>query len=417
MARDLGDVKLILLLWIGGGLLSLIGAMCYSELGAFLPKVGGEYVYIQKAYGSFFGFLSGWASFTIGFGAGIAAGSVSFASYFLQLVPFDYVPDVLITIVALGLVWVLTAVHIAGVGPGGILQQLLTLIKIGSISGLIVAAFSLGNGSGEYFMVATPTPLPSWGTIFISLIFVTYAYSGWNAAGYIAGEMINPGRNIPWVMIGGTLFVGVLYFMLNLVYFYALPVKVLGTPPVLPVAEKASVALFGPVAASIVTVILCISIAGAVSAMVWIGPRVYYAMAKDGVFPSILAQLRSNGGAPTKATLLQSLWASLLIVTGTFEQLVIYSGIVIAIFSSLAVGAVMVLRWRCPHLPRPYAVPMYPLLPSLYVAVSACIIVFTFVERTAESLWAVATVLVGVPLYVFWRAKANKRRQVGFMNS
>jgi len=417
LARDLGDAKWILLLWIAGGLLALIGAMCYSELGALLPHVGGEYVYIQKAYGSFLGFLSGWASFTIGFGAGVAAGSISFASYLLQLVPFDHVPTLLIKFVALGLVWVLTAVHRAGVGPGGILQQILTLIKIGSIVGLIVAAFSLGNGTGEYFTLETHTPSPSWGTIVISMIFVSYAYSGWNAAGYIAGEMINPCRNIPRAMIGGTLVVCGLYFLLNLVYVYALPVHVLGTPPVLPVAEKASVALFGPVAAGVVTVILCISMAGAVSAMVWIGPRVYYAMAKDGVFPGIFAQLRSNGGAPTKAILLQSLWASFLIVTGTFEQLVIYSGIIIAIFSSLAVGAVMILRWSRPNLPRPYSVPVYPLLPGLYVAASACMVVYTFVERTAESLWAVATVLVGVPLYVFWRAKANKRRQVGFMNS
>jgi len=402
MARDLGDPGLILLLWLIGALLALAGATSYSELGAALPEAGGEYVYLRRAYGPFVGFLSGWTSFTIGFSAAIAAGAMSFASYFLQVFLPAGNPGVVSKVLALGLVWVLTGFHVAGVGPGGFLQRFLTVLKVGSILLLVVGALAFGNGSWEHLRATDPSLAPSFGTLFVSLIFVTYAYSGWNAAGYIAGEITNPGRNIPRSMIWGTLFVGFVYVALNMVYFYALPVAALAQAPVLPVAEKVSVAMFGPAAARLIAIMLCLSIAGSASAMVWAGPRVYYAMARDGVFPALFCQIRGGSGAPGKAIVIQSLWVTLLILSGTFEQLVIYSGLALNVFSALAVGAVIVLRRQSPDLARPYRVPLYPLVPLLYVAVSVLIVTYTVIERPTESLLAVAMVLVGAPLYLFW---------------
>ena len=405
MARDLGDPALILWLWLFGAGITLAGSLSYSELGAALPQAGGEYVYLRQAYGPFPAFLSGWASFTVGFSAAIAAGAMSFAAYAWQLFPHSGEAGNAGTVLALALLWLLTGVHLAGVGAGGVVQRLLTLAKVGAIVLLVAGAFSVGQGSWEHVTELGATPGPSPGTIVASLLFVFFAYSGWNAAGYIAGEIADPGRAIPRAMFWGTLFIGCVYLLLNLVYLYALPVSLLAQAPLLPVAEKAAGALFGPPAARFVTVTLCISIAAAVSAMVWAGPRVYYAMAKDGALPSWFAERWGRGQAPGQAILLQSLWATLLILSGTFEQLVIYSGFVLIGFSALAVSCVFVLRRRQPDLPRPYRVPFYPLLPGFFVLTALIILGYGMLQRPTEAAWAAGTLLAGVPFYWLGRSR------------
>lgn len=408
MARDLGEGWLILWCWVIGGAVALTGALCYSELGAAVPVAGGEYAYLRLAYGPLLGFLSGWASFTVGFGAAIAAGAESFAAYALRVLPVEDTNRLGEAWLAVGLVWVLTGVHAAGVGPGSLLQQTLTVLKVTAIGALIVAAFAWGEGDWAHVGQTVPGVSPRLGTVVVSLIFVSYAFSGWNAAAYIAGEIVAPARTIPRVMIGGTLLVGGVYLALNAVYLFALPVAALGDAPVLPVAEKASLALFGPAAARWITLILCVSIAGTVSAMIWAGPRVYFAMARDGVFPASLATLAGKGGAPQRSIVLQSGWATVLILSGTFEQLVIYSGVVLGIFTALAIGSVIVLRCRRPDLDRPYRVPLYPVLPGLYLLWSVVLVGYVLWERPTESLLGVATVLSGAPLYWIW-TRAGRR--------
>ena len=401
LARDLGDARTILALWLIGALLALAGAMCYSELGAAFPQVGGDYVYLRQAYGPALGFLSGWASFTVGFGAAIAAAAVSFAAYLLQLA-LGAEPSLLVKALAVGLVWTLTLFHLGGVGPGGRLQRVLTVSKVGTILALVVGAILVGHGDWAHLTGGSQGGTRTIGASAVGLVFVMYAYSGWNVAGYIAGEIADPARSLPRTMIGGTLFVGAVYLALNLVYFYALPVAALAEAPLLPVVEKAALALFGSAGAGVIVVMLCVSIAAAASAMIWAGPRVCYAMARDGLFPRFLAALGMKGGAPSRAILLQSGWATVLILSGTFEQLVIYSGLVLTVFSAFTVGGVIVLRRRQPDLPRPYRVPLYPLLPCAYVAASVLIVGYTAIERPTEAVWAGATVLSGLPLY-FWQ--------------
>ena len=403
MARDLGDPWLILLVWGAGALLALMGAMCYSELGAAFPFVGGDYVYLREAYHPFFAFLSGWASFTVGFGAAIAAGAMGFASYVVQLAPTEPYSTFPIKGFALALIWSLTAVHVTGVGPGGFLQQLFTVLKVGAILLLIVGAFTVGHGDWQHLVLPTGKPDVGLGTLVVSFIFVTYAYSGWNAAGYIAGEILNPTRSIPRTMIGGTLLVGTVYVVLNVVYFYALPVQALAMPPLMPVAEKVAVGMFGQAAAQFVTIMLCISIAGAVSAMIWTGPRVYFAMAKDGLLPGFFSDTEQHHGTPVRSIVLQSLWVTVLVLSGTFEQLVIYSGMVITAFTALTVGAVIILRQRRPQLIRPYRVPFYPVLPVGYILVAGVIMLFLSVEKPVETLWACLTLSAGIPLYFLMR--------------
>jgi APA family basic amino acid/polyamine antiporter len=408
MARDLGDPWLILLLWALGGLFALAGALSYSELAAALPQIGGEYVYIREAYGPLLGYLSGWASFAVGFGAALAAAAASFAAYLLQLVPDRMELIFADKVVALLLIWTLTAVHLTGVQAGGLLQRTLTITKAGSILTLALGAFLLGEGSWAHFSQASAIS-PTLGTVAVSFIFVIYAYSGWNAVGYIAGEIADPTRTIPIALTAGTLFVGFVYMLLNVVYVYAVPISVLAQPPLLPVAEKAAVALFGPAAARLVTILLALSIAAAVSAMIWAGPRVYQAMARDGRFPAVLARQWQKGGAPGPAILLQTAWASFLIVSGTFEQLVVYTGVILGTFSALAVSTVLVLRYRLPTLARPYRVPFFPLLPCAYVLVAACIVLYTAAERPVEAGLGLLTVVAGMPLYYLGRRTGSAR--------
>jgi basic amino acid/polyamine antiporter, APA family len=404
MARDLGDPWLILLLWGLGAVFALAGALSYSELAAAFPRVGGEYVYISEAYGALLGYLSGWASFTVGFGAAVAAAAVSFAVYLLQVVPWSR-SDLAVEVIALVLIWSLTAVHLAGVGAGGLLQRLLTITKTGSVLLLVFGALLFGHGSWTHF-AGTASATSSAGAVAVAFIFVLYAYSGWNAIGYIAGEIVDPARTIPIALLWGTLFVGMVYVLLNVVYVYALPLDILAQPPLLPVAEKSSAALFGPSAARLVTGLLCVSIAAAVSAMIWAGPRVYYAMAKDGRFPGFLA--KAEQGAPRSAILLQGGWATFLIFSGTFEQLIVYAGVVLGTFSALAVGAVMVLRLRRPNLPRPYRVPFYPVTPALYVMAALTIVLHAAVERPTEAAYATLTILAGMPFYFLTRDRPDR---------
>lgn len=403
MARDLGHPGLILSIWLIGALIALAGALSYSELGAAFPVAGGEYAYLRRAYGPFVGFLSGWTSFTIGFSAAIAAGAVSFTAYFLQLFPLDDEGGRQSTILALALLWSITGFHLAGVGAGGVLQRTLTVLKVGAILLLIAAGLMVGKGDWAHLSLTDTQTVPGIGQYVVSLIFALYAYSGWNAAAYLAGEITEPARTIPRTMIGGTLFVALLYLILNGFYFYALPVTELAKPPILPVADKVARALLGLDAGRIVTAILCLSIAGAVSAMVWAGPRVYYAMAQDGLIPSLFGETPGARGTPTNAILLQSLWASVLILSGSFERLVIYSGTVLMIFSALAVGAVPILRRQQPNLPRPYRTPLFPFVPGFYILVSTMIVAIALYERPVEGGLGIATVLAGTPLYLLWR--------------
>jgi APA family basic amino acid/polyamine antiporter len=312
--------------------------------------------------------------------------------------------------IALTLIWVVTGFHLAGAGSGGFLQRLLTILNIGAILILVVGVLMLGKGTWSHLGLSAPDITPGFGATMVSLIFVSYAYSGWNAAAYVAGEIVDPGRTIPRAMIGGTLFVGLLYLVVNGIYLYALPVTELGQPPLLPVANKVAAALLGPTGTLLVTVLLCLSIAGAVSAMVWTGPRVYYAMAQDCLIPSLFAKTPGMQQAPINAILLQSLWASALIMSGSFERLVIYSGTVLTIFSALAVGAVPILRRQEPTLPRPYRTPLYPFVPAFYLLVSTVIVGTALYERPVEGGLGIATILAGTPLYLLWRRLSGGSR-------
>ncbi len=402
IARDLGSPAWLLGVWVIGGVLALAGALSYSEMGAAMPEAGGEYVYLREAYGPWLGYLSGWTSFFIGFSGAIAAACLSFVAYLHHFFPALDPAQTGGQAAALAALWMLTAAHTAGVGPGSLLQRILTAGKVATIGAIIVAGFALGHGSIANFSTSGPHE----GSMAVSLIFVLYGYSGWNAAAYLAGEMRDPQRSVAVSLLAGTGVVIVLYLGLNLLYLYALPISEMSG--VMAIGEKASVALFGPAATHAVSAILALSILASASAMVLAGPRVYYAMAKDGVFPQSIGMVHPSFGTPARAIFLQSAWTSVLILFfRVFERLLVFTGFALTVFLALAVGAVIVLRIRRPDLERPFRVPLYPWLPAAYVAFSIWIAAHTLMDRPQEALWGILTVAAGIPFY-WWKKKEIK---------
>ena len=419
MASDLGSPLWILLLWAAGAVYALMGALCYGELGAALPRSGGEYVYIREAYGPLGAFLSGWTSLTIGFSAAIASAAHLFANHVRELVLPALPQDAASTgltgllldpkVLALAVVWALTAVHVTSVRAGGFVQRWLTIVKVGAL--VTLALLGLALGAGDWSHLTAPDLQRSFGpgTLLVTFMFVTFSYSGWNAVGYIAGELAEPAKNLPRAMIWGTLSVGALYLLLNLVYFYALPVSQLAADPIALVGHKTASALFGPGSGRWFTLLLTISILGAVSAMVWAWPQVYHVMARDGVFPYLFAASSERSGIPARSMVLQSLWISVLVLSGTFQALVLYATFVLILFAGIAVSSVIVLRHKRPDLPRPYRAWGYPVTPVLYLLLSLAILWSALRLRPTESLLGVATVAAGLPLYYVWKLQAQRK--------
>ena len=410
MARDLGDPILILLLWFIGALFALGGAMVYGELGASLPHAGGDYVYLREAYGPLMAFLSGWTSFTIGFGAAVAASAISFSSYALRVIPIEDEQGWLAKGLSLSLLWVVTFVHCRGVGTGGRLQLLLTSTKVIAMGGLILGGLWAVASHGNANLTGQTTQQPTFGASAIALVLVTYCYLGWNVVGYIASDIAEPSRTLPKIMIGGTAFIGAIYLLLNLVYLSALTIAELAREPIVPVAEKTAAALWGPQGGRVVAAILCLSIAGAVSAMTWAGPRVYWAMAQDRMITPWLAKLHPRTAVPVRAIVFQSLWASLLVLSGTFEQLLVYSGLVLSFFMALTLSSIFRLRRAHPVEIQQYQAPLYPFLPITLVCGAAALVISSMLERPAESVYGATTVLSGIPLYYYWRRAVSRNR-------
>jgi basic amino acid/polyamine antiporter, APA family len=407
IARDVGSPARLIALWAVGGLIALAGALCYSELGAAMPEAGGEYVYLREAYGTFVAYLSGWTSLFVGFSGAIAATTLALVDYLHRFFPALNTGLLGGKGVALAVLWSLTAAHVAGVGPGGALQRIFGAATVAGMAALIAAGLASGHGNASNFSSAAPAQ----GSAAVALIFVLYTYSGWNAAAYLAGEIRKPSRILPAALIVGTLVVTVLYLGMNAMYVYALPIKAMSG--VLAVADKASVALLGPMAVRLTAGLVALALVASTSAMVLSGPRVYYAMARDGVFFGSFAVVHPTFGTPARAMVLQAAWASLLIVFfGVFERLVLYTGFALTVFTALAVASVIVLRVRRAGLPRPFRVPGYPWLPAGYVAVSALIVGYTVVNRPTEAVLGILTVAAGAPLYFagrFWDRESLRR--------
>lgn len=412
----------ILLVWLLGGLLALAGALSCAELAASLPYAGGDYIYLREAYGSFVAFLSGWSSFLVTFSGSIAALAVGFTAYMafffpglasdkslfvfnLLGLPLRFSPGNLFSILV---VLILSAIHYIGVRSGSRVQNVLTVLKIGALVGIILLGVFLGRGElGHFSPFIDLSRLTDWSALGAAFIPVIFAYAGWNAAIYMAGEVKSPEKNLPAALLWANLLVLALYLAINAVYLYGVPVgKMQGE---LRVSEVATTALFGYQTSAIITGMITISILGALNFSVMAGPRVYFAMAQDGLFFRSLARVHPRFHTPTNALLLQALWSSLLILTGTFDTLFTYVSVIIALFSALTVGALLVLRITRPQLRRPYKIWGYPLVPVVFILANLGIALATLWERPFESLVGAGIIALGIPAYFFWQNRIYKK--------
>jgi APA family basic amino acid/polyamine antiporter len=382
----------VLMLWVVGGIAALCGALSYAELAAALPRSGGEYNFLSHIYGRAIGFVAGWVSATVGFAAPVALACMAFGEYFQGVVPGA--PPL-----ALGLAaaWLVALVHLSGVGFGAAFHNAATALKLVLISVLILAGVTLGTAQPISFAPSAQDLGYMTGAPFaVGLVFVMYAYSGWNAATYIAGEVRDPQRSLPRAILAAILIVIALYVALNAVFLYTTPIdKMAGQ---IDVALIAGTHIFGEAGGRVVGALICLGLISSISAMTWIGPRVTMVMGED--MPMLKAfAAKSKDGAPVAAILFQVAVTTLLLLTRSFEAVLEFIQFSLTFCSFLAVAGVIVLRWREPGLPRPYRIWGYPLTPCIFLAVTLFMMYYLLLERPTESLASIATMLAGLAVY------------------
>lgn len=382
----------LLLLWLLGGVFALCGALTYGELAAALPRSGGELNFLSRIYHPAVGFLAGWVSVVVGFTLPIALAAMAFGSYFARLLPGS--SPVLMSCL---LVVIVTMAHLFSLRIGSLFQNAFTLFKVLLIIGFVAAAAMMAPSLS---LDLTPTR-QAWsevwsGSYAISLLYVMYAYTGWNAATYVMDEVEQPRLNVPRSLALATLIVTVLYTALNWAFLVSAPADAMAGQ--LDVGHVAASHLFGDVGGRLMSGALCLALVSTISAMVWAGPRVTQVIGQDYAVFRRLARTNSRG-IPVLAILVQSAGVLLLLVTSTFQILLVYAQFILGLSSALTVFGVFVLRRRAPDLERPYRVWGYPLTPLFFFLLSVLIVGFTFVERPWESIAGLLTVLLGLPVY------------------
>jgi APA family basic amino acid/polyamine antiporter len=410
MMASLKNYPLIFGLWALGGLLALCGALCVAELAAALPRAGGEYVYLREAYGPMPAFLSGWTSFFVGFSAPLVVAGHVAAKYLLT--PFGSTENEtapLVKITAAAIIVVVTLPNLIGHRQSAWTQNLTTALKFGLFVVLVVLAFLFGSGQLSNIGQGQPIRSIKLGDAATQLFYVMFAYSGWNAASYLAGEVKNPGKILPRSLLLGTGLVIVLYLALNLVFAYALPLADVGFNNAELVPTLAVERLFGARVSSVFSVLLGLTFMATVSAFIITGPRVYYAMARDGLFPSAAGHISSKGGVPVYAMLAQSVCAIIILFIVDFRNLYQYAAVGLSIFALLFIVAVYVLRWRRPQMERPFRVPGYPVVPAIFIAVILFMTVFAFKQWPKPSMYSIGSIIAGIPVFYVWSFVRGKK--------
>jgi APA family basic amino acid/polyamine antiporter len=424
MAQTIPSASLILLAWVVGGILTLAGALSFAELGASMPEAGGQYIYLREAYGHLVGFLFGWILFLVSMGGSIAALAVGFAEFLGYFFPSLSNQKFILTsainifghnypislsmgqIVAVVVILVLSTFNYIGVGYGKTIQNVATAIKIGTILVFVILGFTIGKTISIDFTV-NPTGV-SFNQLLIgfgvAVVAVTWAFDGWNNITYIAGEIKNPKRNLPFSLFMGTLIITVLYVLMNYVYLLALPINEMAG--VLRIAEKSSAALFGTATAGLISAAALISTFGALNGAIFVGPRVYYAMAKDKIFFKKVAEVHPRFHTPGFAIIIQAVWSCVLTLTGTYEQLFTYVVFVSLIFWITATASIFALRKKRPDLPRPYKTWGYPVVPIVFILTTFGILINTLIAKPIESFAGLGITVLGIPVYYYWRRKS-----------
>ena len=382
----------LLMLWIVGGIAALCGALCYGELSAALPRSGGEYHFLSEIYHPAVGFMAGFISATVGFAAPIALAAMAFGKYFRGV--FDFGSPVLLSFV---LVWMVALFHFGNLRLGSAFQNLWTIVKLLLVVVLIGAGLLIEEKQPfTFFPHADDTMSIFSGAFAVALVYVMYSYSGWNASSYIIGEVKNPERNVPRSLLAGTIIVIVAYVLLNAVFLATTPESEMRGQ--LEVGLIAGKHIFGENGGRIVGAVICLGLISAISSMTWIGPRVTMSMGEDHWLLRFLGR-KNTGGIPANAALVQLLIVNLLLLTRSFELVVVYIQFALLLCSLLTVIGVIVLRASKPNVSRPYRVWLYPLPPLLFAAITIWMMIYLLISKTTESVAGMVTAIVGFLLY------------------
>jgi len=422
MTCNVGSAKLVLLVWLSAGLLSLAGTFAYSEISAMMPEAGGDYVYLRRAYGRLVGFMYGWVAFAVaraGSQAALAVGLAIFMNVALggALVRW-HVGTVLwgglggLTLTALAAIWIVALINCASVASSGRMALALTLAKVGLVLGVGVGAFVLADGDWSHLMGSglsgtcegvASSARGGFAGFGAAMLGALWAYDGWQNVAPLAGEVRDPQRNLPLAFVGGTLIVAALYLFVNVAYYYTLtPLQIAGVPLSSSVATEVLKRFMGPMAVSLMAVALMVSSFGALHASVLANSRIPFAMARDGLFFKSLVRLSPRTNVPVRAILAQAAWASVLAVSGSYDALtdsVIFSS---WLFYGLMTAALFVFRKRMPDTHRPYRAFGYPVVPMIFLLVTAALLINTFVAAPREALRGVAVLAAGLPFYWYW---------------
>jgi APA family basic amino acid/polyamine antiporter len=431
MAQQVGTPALVLAAWIAAGILSLAGALTYAELGAMLPYAGGEYVYLRAAFGDTLAFLNGWMGFVIG-GAGIAAVGAAFATFLVAILPMGQVwaertvhlfgqefrwqfgvPQLL----GVAIILLFSGLNCLGVAFGGRIQIILTAAKVLGIAVVIFGVFLLSKTAAWSHLAPAAahqnrTGLSGFGAAMISAL---WAYNGWSFLSRVGGEIRSPGRNVPRALIGGMAIVLAVYCLANLAYFYALPYSAIASsnstlhPDALSVAAKAVQTFLGPTGLAFVTLAFLISSLGTLNGTILSTARIPFAMARDGLFFSKFGELSQRSRVPVWTIGIQAVWASLLALSGTFDQLTNLAIFAYWIFYAATATAIFVLRRKMPDAPRSYRTLGYPLVPAVFVFVAAWLVLNTLWTSPVESAAGLLFVALGLPAHFLFRHSASER--------
>ena len=419
IARNVPEPGVMLALWVIGGCLALAGAMSYAQLGRRWPAAGGEYIYLSRAYGPTAGFLSGWTSLIAGFSGAVAASAVGLVAYLGRYFPalasghglFSinfYVGSFTVSPRALGAAFVILAfalLHACNLGAGKLTQNMLALFIILIIGAFCVFGFTLGTGSWSHFHSVPFAWKPSsWLLAFLPIMF---SYSGWNAACYISEEMYDTRRSIGPALLAGTCVIVVLYVVLNALYLYAVPAaEIKGAVNVGDVAARALFGVGGNVIAPVMSAFTIVALLGCISAMTIAGPRVYFAMSRDGAFIPSFAHTSARFGTPTLAIGLQAFWSILLVMTGSFEQILNYTGFTILLSSGAAAAGLFVARRR--ELQSQPKLWLGMIAPAIFVVACAAIVLNTVWGAPKTALLGCLLIASGLPVF-YW---SRRRRPI-----
>ena len=399
-----GSVAVASAVWLVGGVLSLLGALSYGELGAMEQGSGGLYAYIRDGFGALPAFLYGWTLFFVIGSGTVATLAVAAANYMGQFAELSLVAK---KAIAIGLILLMAVINVRGTRESASVQNVATGIKVVAILVMSLILFTLGSGGS---LPASPST-PNISSVGLSIISVLWAYEGWQYVTFVASESVNPQRSLPRAIVAGTLTLIAIYLLANFAYLAALgPDRVAASDRV---ASEAISQVLGPAAGSVIAIAIIISMYSAAHATVITAPRVYFSMAQDGLFFRRLAEVHPRFGTPALAISANCAWAAVLALTGTFQQLLTYVVFVGWIFYALGAAAVIALRIKRPDAPRPFRVPGYPFTPLIFVLAAAAIVLNTIVEQPMQSAIGIGMVLLGVPAFAFWRSRQRGGKEAG----